>query len=426
MKDSIVRFPSRHGHRLTGRLQIPRYGRIRAYALFAHCFTCSKDLKALGEIVAAFERAGIATLRFDFTGLGDSEGTFAETSLSHNADDLLDAAAFLEQRYTAPGLLVGHSFGGAAVLQAAPLLPTVRAVATIAAPFDPAHITHLLGRPDPSAAGANEGDVTVTIAGRTFALGHAFFDDLAGARLRRDLRGLGRPLLVLHSPSDTIVGIENARLLFDGAMHPKSFVSLDGADHLLTRRADARFAGETIAAWAGRYLGTGDAPGRLADLPVDRIVARTTEGLRTEASVRGFPLVLDEPIEVGGTASGPSPHDLLSSALAACTSMTLRMYADRKGWPLRSVRVEVQRGTGEVDRAGPEQPQTETVLFDRTIVMDGPLDDSQRRRLLQIADRCPVHRTLTARISVRTSLAGSVAGKGAGVGDDATRVPTGN
>ena len=415
MNDTLVRFPNRHGQRLTGRLEHPVDRAPRAYALFAHCFTCSKDLKAVGEIVRALGRAGIATLRFDFTGLGDSEGDFADKTLSHNVEDLLDAAAFLAERYAAPQLLIGHSFGGAAVLQAAGDLPDIRAVATIAAPFDPGHVTHLL-EGDRDAVMA-DGEATVTVAGRSFRLRRTFFDDLAETSVRERLRGLRRPLLVLHSPTDAIVGIENARLLFDTALHPKSFISLDGADHLLTRARDARFAGEAIASWAARYLEREEAPAWQHDIHDNRSAARTERGLRTEAMTNGFGMVLDEPVAVGGTGTAPGPYDLLATALAACTSMTLRLYADRKAWPLQAVRVDVTHRKAHVeDCATCERPSARIDVFERRVQLEGPLDATQRERLLEIADRCPVHRTLTSDTRVHTTLMETPAGTEAAPG----------
>ncbi len=406
-----VRFANRHGQELTGRLELPVDGTPIAYALFAHCFTCSKDLKAVREISRTLGRAGIATLRFDFTGLGASEGDFADTSLSHNVDDLVDAAAFLKEQYESPKLLIGHSFGGAAVLQAAAHLPDVRAVATIAAPYDPNHIADVLGGARDAAMAS--GEVDVTIAGRSFQLRREFFDDLAEAKVRETLRGLRRPLLILHSPIDSVVGIDNAGLLFTAALHPKSFVSLDDADHLLTRTSDAQYAGEVIASWSARYLGRPEKPAWQEDIHDNRTIVRTEAGLRSEAMTNGFGMVLDEPLAVGGTATGPSPYDLLATALAACTSMTLRLYADRKKWPLEAVTVEVSHKKVHVeDCTTCEQPSARIDVFERQIRVEGPLDEAQRARLVEIADRCPVHRTLTSEVRIRTILLDAQPGTG--------------
>lgn len=403
MSTTIVRFPNRHGQTLTGRLEQPIDGTPSAYALFAHCFTCSKDLKAIREIARTLARAGIATLRFDFTGLGDSEGDFAETTLSHNVTDLLDAAAFLEESYEAPRLLLGHSFGGAAVLQAAAGLPRVQAVATIASPFDPNHITSVLRGARETAEA--QGEVIVTIAGRSFELRREFFDDLAETAVRERLRTLGRPLLILHSPADKVVGIENAQLLFEAAEHPKSFVSLGDSDHLLTREGDTRYVGELIASWAARYIGHREVPEWQQDIHDNRTVVRTEGELRTEAMTNGFGLVLDEPVAVGGTNTGPNPYDLLATALAACTSMTLRLYADRKKWPLEAIMVDVRHKKAHVeDCESCDRSPARIDVFEKQIRLEGALDGAQRERLLEIADRCPVHRTLTSEVLVRSTL----------------------
>ena len=404
MPDTTLTFQNRRGEQLSARLELPVDAAPAGYALFAHCFTCSKDLKAVGEIVKALGRAGIATLRFDFTGLGDSEGAFAETSLSHNVDDLLDAAEFLNQHYAPPRLLIGHSLGGAAVLQAAGQLPSVRAIATIAAPFEASHVSHLISTSERETVYAH-GEAAVTIAGRSFRLRKEFFEDLEEQSMRQHIRDLERPLLVLHSPTDNIVGIDNARLIFEAARHPKSFLSLHQADHLLSRRQDARFTGEMIASWAAPYLGRDEAPSWQADIQDNRTVVRTETGLRTEAMSNGFGLILDEPLAVGGSNTGPTPYDLLATALAACTSMTLRLYADRKRWPLEAVMVDVDHhkvhAQDTKDRAG---SPNRLDLFERRIEVEGALDDEQRARLLEIADRCPVHRTLSSQARIVTRL----------------------
>lgn len=413
MPDIPLSFDNRRGERLSARLEMPVDGAPAAYALFAHCFTCSTDLKAVDEIVRALARAGIATLRFDFTGLGESQGDLARASLAHDVDDLLDAAALLEERYAAPRLLLGHSLGGAAVIQAAGSLPGVRAVATLGAPFDIGHVTRLLSTADREAVGAQD-EASVTMAGCAFRLRRSFFDGLEEHAVSQRVRELGRPLLVLHSPVDNVVGIDSARLLFEAAMHPKSFVSLHQADHLLSRPADARFAGQLIAGWAAPYLGRDETPAWQADVADNRTVVRTEGGLRTEVMTNGFGLVLDEPIKAGGTNTGPNPYDLLSAALAACTSMTLRLYADRKQWPLEAVMVEVDHRKVHVDDCEDCTDKPKRLdLFERRIQVEGPLDDTQRARLLEIANRCPVHRTLTSEVRVESRLVDAVTAVGA-------------
>lgn len=399
-------FPNAQGHRLAARLDMPVTGQAVAYALFAHCFTCSKNLKAVGNITRALARQGIATLRFDFTGLGESDGDFADTHFSSNVDDLVAAAEFLRDHHEPPSILIGHSLGGAAVLQAAGRIGSTVAVATIGAPYDPEHVTKLLG--DSSSTIAIQGEAEVTLAGRTFRIRKAFLDDLAAQKMQQTIRSLRKPLLVLHSPLDTTVDVENAAHIFQAAMHPKSFISLDKADHLLSRENDSNYAGSVIAAWAANYLK--EHPRDLCNVtPGDnRVVSRTgAEGFITEICANGHALVADEPTSVGGTNAGPSPYELLASALGACTSMTLRMYAQRKGWPLEAAQVYLRhqkihaqdseasdKGAGKID------------VIEREVELIGPLEEDQRQRLLEIADRCPVHKTLHSEIRVPTRLKG--------------------
>ncbi len=398
--------PAPGGQRLSALLDLPVDGAPVAYALFAHCFTCSKDLKAVYHIARALTRERIGVLRFDFTGLGESGGDFADTSLRSNVEDLIAAAEFLAARVEGPQLLIGHSFGGAAVLQAAAAIPTCRAVVTIAAPADPRHVSRTLG---PAAETiVSEGEARVTIAGRSFTLRRRFLDDLRGIDPDAVVRDLDRALLVLHSPLDDVVGIENAARIFQAARHPKSFVSLDQADHLLSNLADSRYAGAVIAAWARRYLVPSPAAGARTSAADNRITARTgAGGFLTEILVNRHSLVADEPAAAGGTDQGPSPFDLLVAALGACTAMTLRMYADRKGWPLETATVRLTHD--KIHAADCETCETREGMLDRIereIEIEGPLDPDQKQRLLQIADRCPVHRTLTSEVLISTRLSG--------------------
>lgn len=402
-----VTFDNGRGDLLTARLELPIDGEPLAFALFAHCFTCSKDLKAVRWIVDAMNRSGIAVLRFDFTGLGESEGDFADTDFSSNVEDLIAACGYLGRDHQAPALLVGHSLGGAAVLMAAAQLDSVTAVATIGAPSTPEHVAHLLE--DDREEIEKKGEATVTIAGRSFTVRKDFLADLESANMERTLGSLGTPLLVLHSPVDDVVGIDNAREIFMAAKHPKSFVSLDSADHLLTRERDARYAGEVIAGWSRRYLSPDKEDARRKswkdDIHDNRVMVRTEDSLRTEGMANGFGIVLDEPEEVGGTDSGPTPYDYLGAALGACTSMTLRMYADRKSWPLDAVTVEVRHGKVHAEDCKEcEEKPTKLDRFERHIRLEGALDDDQRARLLQIANRCPVHRTLESDVRIETTL----------------------
>lgn len=404
MDSEALSFDNDQGHALAARLDRPA-GVPTGYALFAHCFTCSKNLNATVQISRALVRAGFAVLRFDFTGLGSSEGRFEDSTFSGNVEDLVAAARFLAAEHRAPQLLVGHSLGGAAVLRAAAALPSVQAVATVGAPAHPEHVTRMLtsARPQIEATGRAE----VDLAGRRFTITREFLDDLHEQPMREAIAGLGRPLLVLHAPRDQTVGIDNASRIFAAARHPKSFVSLDDADHLLTRASDAAFVGSVIATWAARYL---DAPPTEAATPpsaaADEVVVQgPSAGFVTRIDAGGHALVADEPRDVGGSDTGPGPYGLLLSGLGACTAMTLRMYADRKGWPLQRADVRLRHDKIYVrdceDTAGGQARKLDRI--ERHLRLHGPLDDAQRQRLVEIADKCPVHRTLESEVRIETS-----------------------
>jgi uncharacterized OsmC-like protein/alpha/beta superfamily hydrolase len=402
-----VTFEGSQGGALAGRLDLPA-GQVAATALFAHCFTCSKDIFAAKRVATELARRGIAVLRFDFTGLGASDGDFASANFSSNCEDLLRAAGWLRDHLEAPRLLVGHSLGGAAVLAVAADIAEVRAVATIGAPADADHVLkNFHAQLDRIEA---DGEAEVSLAGRSFRIRKQFLDDLRGQRLRERIAAMRKALLVLHSPADEVVGIDNASAIFTAARHPKSFVSLAGADHLLSRREDATYAAEVIAAWASRF----------AARPVEQeeggpkvVVAETGEGKFQNYVIAGrHRLLADEPVEAGGLDTGPSPYRYLAIALGACTAMTLRLYAEHKKLALGSIRVEVDhdkvhaedcaecaedvRGRGgRIDR------------FERRIVIAGQVGEALRTKLIEIAGKCPVHRTLEAGSAVATTLAAS-------------------
>jgi putative redox protein len=380
------------GQKLSGRLDLPDQP-PRGYALFAHCFTCTKNSLAAVRIGRALAARGFGVLRFDFTGLGGSEGRFADGGFSGDVSDLVAAAEHMAKAGMAPNLLVGHSLGGAAVLAAAAELPELAAVATVAAPFDVQHVTALFKGGLETIL--EKGEAEVNLGGRPFTIRRSFVDDLRnhdqGARIAK----LHHPLLVLHSPVDQTVGIENASSIFLAARHPKSFVSLDTADHLLTREADAVYAADIIASWAARYLEAEAVSTELEPLQDAVLVQETRAGkLQVEVLAGQTRFLADEPIAVGGLGSGPNPYDLLCAALGACTSMTLRLYADQKQWPLTRTRVAVSHSK--------DKERKPADLFTRSIALEGPLDPAQRARLLEIAGRCPVHRTLESGSAIET------------------------
>ena len=418
MQRTRVKFPGAFGHDLVGRLELPDPpgSEPAAYALFAHCFTCSKDLKSVGWISRALVERGIAVFRFDFTGIGESEGDFADTDFSSNLDDLEAAAEFLRTEHQGPQILIGHSLGGAAVLAAAERIPEARAVATIAAPSDTDHLRKTLIRRAPELE--ERGEAEVTLGPSTFRIRRRLLDDLAEGNLRQAIAELDRALLIFHSPVDSIVGVDHARRIYEAAKHPKSFVSLDDADHLLMDSRDARYVGEVLAAWAGRYVTLEEA----LETPAEEVAGEAeaeegallveggAEGFVQEVRARRHRFAADEPTSYGGTDTGPSPYELVLAGLGACTNMTLRMYADRKEWPLDGVRSRLEhRRVHAKDCAECTEEEREAGgridRITRRIEVLGDLSEEQRERLLEIAGRCPVHRTLTGVIKIDSELA---------------------
>ncbi|WP_299785516.1 bifunctional alpha/beta hydrolase/OsmC family protein [uncultured Marivita sp.] len=401
MTTERITFPGHSGDPLSARLDLPD-GPHLATALFAHCFTCSKDIPAARRIAARLASMGIAVLRFDFTGLGHSKGEFANTTFTSNVEDLHAAAAYLAGRGMAPAMLIGHSLGGAAVLRAAGEMEGIKAVVTIGAPFDPEHVTHNFS--DALENIAADGKAEVDLGGRPFTIGKAFVEDVKAQALAPAIKSLKAALLVMHAPRDSVVGIANATNIFTVARHPKSFVTLDDADHLITRAEDAEYAAEVIAAWVGRYLKlTPPAPPIGAPEGIVRVSEADAAGFLQDVQAGPRHLVADEPLAYGGTNRGPSPYGLLAAGLGACTSMTLRMYARRKGWPMQHVSVDVSHD--KVHAQDASTPTTANIdLFRRRITVTGDLNAEQRRKLLEIADKCPVHKTLEASSRVETEL----------------------
>lgn len=392
-----ITFQSRSNVNLTGRLELPPGGLWRATAVFAHCFTCSKDIRAARAITDALSRAGYAVLRFDFTGLGESEGDFTDTSFSSNLDDLEDAAEWLAEHYAAPQLLIGHSLGGAAVLAVANRLNSVRAIATLAAPSSPEHVLKQFD--GDLEAIESQGSAEVELAGRTFRIRKDFIEDARSHDLSERLHSLHRALLVMHSPTDRIVSIDNAEFIYRAALHPKSFVSLDDADHLLSRREDAEYAANVIAAWASRFI----APPETESPQGVRVTGRTDDKFLCRVQTGTHELVADEPQSSGGSDQGPDPYAYLAASLGACTVMTLNMYARHKKLPVDRVSCEVlHRKIHAEDCDDCESRQEKIDELQRIIRIEGDLTVQQRERMLTIADRCPVHKSLHGKVQIVT------------------------
>lgn len=402
MPNERFQFSGSDGQQLAATLDLPDTD-PSAYALFAHCFTCGKDVLAAKRIAAGLTAKGIAVLRFDFTGLGASEGEFANSTFSSNIADLVLAADHLRQTRKAPALLIGHSLGGAAILAAAEQIPEAKAVVTIAAPSDPAHVTHLFA--DRIEDIRTQGKVEVSLAGRPFHIKREFLDDIAEHNLMAHVAKLHKALLIMHSPTDDTVGIDNATHIFVAAKHPKSFISLAGSDHLLTQKNDTAYVADVVASWAQRYLEPASTIAAPADKDPRSVVVQETRHSKFQQTVTVGPhrLLADEPVSSGGEDTGLGPYDFLLAALGACTSMTMRLYADRKSLPLDRVTVMLRHSKIYAEDCA--ECETKTGMLDqieREIAMEGALDAEQRKKLMEIADKCPVHRTLTSEVRIAT------------------------
>ncbi|WP_109434601.1 bifunctional alpha/beta hydrolase/OsmC family protein [Aquimarina sp. AU119] len=402
MSLSKVTFINSEGQTLSGRLELPVDQHPHNFVLFAHCFTCNKNLGAVRNISRGLTSQGFGVLRFDFTGLGESEGDFADTNFSGNVEDLIAAADFLKKEYKAPTLIVGHSLGGAASIFAAAAIDSIKAIATVGAPSNPKHVKHLLK------SGLEEieanGKAVVNLSGRDFTIKKQFIDDLETKSLPQVAKGLDKAILVMHSPQDITVGIKNAEEIYHAAKHPKSFVTLDGADHLLMRKEDSIYVGKVIAEWSSRYV---DIPEKSKIKSQHHVVVSlgNAEGYTTQMKVGNHYMIADEPESVGGHDFGPSPYELVSAGLSACTAMTIKMYVARKGWDLQNVEVHTSYSkTHAVDCENCEDPMAKIDTFEREIKLEGDLDEKQIARILQIADKCPVHKTLHSETQVITNL----------------------
>lgn len=404
-----VTFYNKAGQQLAARLELPANQLPHNFVLFAHCFTCNKNLLAIKNISKSLSSNGFGVLRFDFTGLGESEGDFADTNFSGNVEDLIAAAEYLQDTYKAPSLLIGHSLGGAAAIIAASEIASIKAIATIAAPSNPVHVKNLL-RSNVEEINL-KGKAVVNIGGRDFTIKKQFLEDLETRTLAQIVKELRKPLLIIHSPQDQIVAIKNAEEIYVAAHHPKSFVSLDGADHLLSDKKDSSYAGSVISGWAKRYL----------EIPQDKrinsehqVVASldSSDGFSTSMKVGNHYMMADEPEDFGGNDFGPSPYELVSAGLSACTAMTIQMYVKRKGWDLQNVEVHTSYSKSHADDCQDcESPGAKIDTFHRELKLTGSIDEKQRQRILEIADKCPVHKTLHSETQVITRVISGKNGK---------------
>ena len=401
METLNLTFNNRNNIELSARLDMP-YGKPKAYALFAHCFSCSKNIKAAYHISHSLAQKGIAVLRFDFTGIGESEGEFEDSNFSSNVEDIVDASNYLVDHYESPQILIGHSLGGTAIVKAAKSLRDSKAVVTIASPFKPSHVEKIITKNNET---DERTDVSIKLGNKTLKIKKQFLDDLKNSDINDDLSSLNKALLVMHSPFDNVVSIDSASGIFLKAKHPKSFISLDNADHLLSEQSDSVYVGKLISEWACKYIDIDDEKEEILSKDNKVVVQTANNNLKTDIFVGRHHLVADEPKSVGGTDLGPNPYDYLLASLGSCTTITLKMYANRKGWNLDSAKVILDHQ--KIYAKDCEECETEIGKIDyieREIELLGDLDKDQRNRLLEIADRCPVHRTLHSEIVVKTKL----------------------
>jgi len=407
MSDQVeaLQFQNKAGITLDAKLNLPDSKPV-AYAILAHCFACSKDLIAEARIAQALTLQGIAVLRFDFTGLGKSGGDFSDTNFSSNVGDIVSAAACLAEHYEAPKLLIGHSLGGTAILAAAGKIDSAQAVATIAAPSDPAHIIHQFGEHVDEIK--EKGETQVSLGGRPFVIKKQFLDDVERNNVLKAVAEFQKPLLIFHSPIDAVVSIEEARVIYETAKHPKSFISLDQANHLLTKKEDAIYVARVLSAWASRYVGDIESHDvKQEHEEKDWVLVRESgKGKFTQdIKIGHHTYFADEPKSVGGNEWGPSPYEWLLAGLGACTAMTLRLYADRKKLPLERVLVKLKHEKVHAEDCGGCESNNEKLdVIERKIILEGSLDAASRKALLAIANKCPVHKTLAEKVEIKTEV----------------------
>jgi len=396
-----ITFKGSQGFDLAARLDRP-HGPIRAYALFAHCFTCGKDLQPANRIVKALNNDGIAVLRFDFTGLGKSGGEFANTNFSSNVADLVAAAQHMREHFEAPSLMIGHSLGGTATLLAALEVPEVKAVATIGSPSNATNVMKQFACAVDTIEG--EGEAEVSLAGRPFTIRKQFLDDIRDQNVLNAVAKLKKPLLICHSPIDDTVSVDHAGELFMAAKHPKSFLSLDKADHLLFTPGTAEYVATSVAVWASPYI-----PNLTEDdmikVSYGRVAVHPTGYGKFQQHIHAGPhtILADEPKAYGGDETGATPYNLLLAGLGACTSMTIKMYADRKGFNLQDVEIYLEHKKIHAEDCDTCESKTGKLdKIERQIVLKGNLTGEERARLIEIADRCPVHRTLHSEVVITT------------------------